>query len=400
MSVKTIVYCIVPRIGGTFNFYKNLRSALRPYGWNVLGVSSGEWECSHWQDEFADDGCIQVASRINDPVQIAKELVKWVSDNKVDIFIPMSSCIAASAVRHLPTSIHAVNRCNNITRYTYDIVCNNEHYISRIIATSKRQYNDLYEIRNISKERLVFIPHGLPVEAFNQVYKQRQINNKNLRLGYVGRLSHHDKGCLHLPELVANLAANDINFTLDIVGSGADEDKLKQKMSPFLKKDNIRFLGRKPNNEIPGLLKEIDVFLMPSHFEGFGFSLVEAMAAGCVPIASRISGVTDWIIKDNLTGYVVDKGNMKQMADYITKLYNDQRLLKAMSNEAATDSTKRFNLQVMGENYHKEFTKVLSEKSLVKERPWDEFTLDRAYQPTWRRFVPQNVKNWVRRLSA
>ena len=63
---------------------------------------------------------------------------------------------------------------------------------------------------------------------------------------------------------------------------------------------------------------------MPSRFEGFGFSLIEAMAAGCVPIVSRIHGVTDWIVEDGKTGFVCGIDKPREFAERLIQLSKDR----------------------------------------------------------------------------
>lgn len=393
-----IGYCIVPKIGGTFNFFCNLQAALLPHGWQVFGVSAGRRECDLWQEEFAVEGCVRVGGDVDDPLAAAQALVNWAERNDIRILIPMSSWIAASAVPHLPPTVRTVTRCGSITRHAYNIVTNNCPLVSRVIATSPRQYDDLSTKKGISKEKLAFIPHGLPLEAFSKVASSRRPVGGPVRLGYVGRLENQDKGCLYLPVLADQLERAKVPFVLDIVGSGPDEQMLRRRLRHKLKNGYVRMHGRRTNAEIPSLLSNMDIFVMPSHFEGFGFSLVEAMAAGCVPVASRIPSVTDWIIKEGQTGYVCPTGNMKAFAEAIRQLADDRDTLRLMSESAAGDVAFRFNLERMGRDYDKLFRQVLVEPpSKQGPRPWSEFRLDPAYAPTWRRFVPQAAKNWARR---
>ena len=81
------------------------------------------------------------------------------------------------------------------------------------------------------------------------------------------------------------------------------------------------------------------------NFEGFGFSLIEAMALGCVPVASKISGVTDWIVRHNETGRLCGIGRTTEFADAIECLARNRELLQRMSHQAAREAQERFSLE-------------------------------------------------------
>ena len=63
----------------------------------------------------------------------------------------------------------------------------------------------------------------------------------------------------------------------------------------------IEFLGILKQRELADVLRESDVFVLPSYFEGLGLVLIEAMACGCKVVCSEISGVTEWF-RENVPG--------------------------------------------------------------------------------------------------
>jgi len=78
-----------------------------------------------------------------------------------------------------------------------------------------------------------------------------------------------------------------------------------------------------PRENVPAVLAEADIYVFPSRYEGFGLSLVEAMACGCVPVASAIHGVTDTIVDDGGTGRLFPIGDWQRAADCIVRLTAD-----------------------------------------------------------------------------
>lgn len=81
-------------------------------------------------------------------------------------------------------------------------------------------------------------------------------------------------------------------------------------------------------------MHQADVFCMISHDETFGLVYIEAMAAGCITIASREDGF-DGIIKDGDNGFLCEAGNVEELTSIINKISNlDRSDLKRISENA------------------------------------------------------------------
>lgn len=399
MHRGTIAYCTVPKIGGTFNFYVLLRRALAPLGWEVLAAVPGRAANSLWDDEFADEGCVPIAADELDIQKISQALADWCVERKVDVLMPMSVQAAVSAIPHLPPQVRAVMRCSNITRHAYDIVSVHRSSVRRVVATSKRQYDDLRAGRGISLDKLRLIPHGVDLSAFEKAAQQRIPSPRKLRLGFVGRLANPSKGIFLIPKILQRLADADLNFEIIIVGDGPDRGRFSRDLSPFLLAGQARMVGGQPHEKIPEFLAEMDVLLMPSRFEGFGFSLIEAMAAGVVPIVSRIRGVTDWIVDEGTTGFVCPAHSAHAFADAARTLATTPDRLSLMSQSAQQAARERFSLERMGRDYDRLFREVVELPPLsAPPLDWAQFEPSKAFEPTFQRWIPQPLYGPLRAL--
>jgi glycosyltransferase involved in cell wall biosynthesis len=389
-----IAYCTVPKIGGTFNYFRNLRQALAPRGWKVLAPTVGRHLNQLWDEAYADGDCFRIAHDVEDPLTQAQQLVDWLQNNRIDAILPMSTAAAVAAIPHLPHSIIPLYRCSNITRHAYDIVTEHLAYVPRIIATSQRQWDDLHRYRRIPERQLSLIPHGTDTSLFEHAFRSRAASDGPLRLGYVGRLLESAKGVFLLPSILDHLERARVKHSLTIVGDGPDREGLSRRMGD---RPHVTWTGSQPNEKIPGFLAEMDLLLMPSRFEGFGFSLIEAMSAGVVPIVSRIRGVTDWIVDDGVSGFVCPIGEASEFAHRVARLGEDRSLLASMGQEAHTQAVRRFSIDRLGEDYLQLLTKLREDcPARPAPAPWNTFRPARGFEPTFRRWIPESWKGHLR----
>ena len=78
----------------------------------------------------------------------------------------------------------------------------------------------------------------------------------------------------------AELDRNVNDWELTVSGDGPDLAELKGRFAVAGMAERVEYLGWTDPNDVPGLMERHDVFLFPSRFEGFGKTLIEAMAGG------------------------------------------------------------------------------------------------------------------------
>jgi glycosyltransferase involved in cell wall biosynthesis len=113
------------------------------------------------------------------------------------------------------------------------------------------------------------------------------------RLVWVGRIEERVKRVSDLSPLVEALLSRGVDFTLDIVGDGPDAAMLRKSLEAQASAGVVRFHGWWEPDRIHRLLCDSDVLVLPSNSEGMPVVLMEALAAGCAVVASRVSGVED-----------------------------------------------------------------------------------------------------------
>lgn len=128
------------------------------------------------------------------------------------------------------------------------------------------------------------------------------------------------------------------DYYLKIVGEGTMRGALDAKIASIGAQDKVKLLGRLSRPEVMNVLDQSDVFILISRQEIFGLVYIEAMARGCIVVASRGEGM-EGIIEHGKNGFMCEAGNSKELADIIRKIQNmTDEGRKAISDAAIATS--------------------------------------------------------------
>jgi len=269
--------------------------------------------------------------------------------------------------------------------------------VDSVVAVSDRISLDLKRRTDLQNNKLTTIFNGIDVEQFKPTVN-RKCYQGPLRVIYLGRFEDGEKGIFFIPSVLKEAIKKGIEIRMDFVGYGTD----KEKLSVLLRKARVeifcRILEPVKRMECSTLLNNYDCILMPSRSEGCGYSLIEGMACGCVPVASNIWGSIGTIIEDNVSGFLVPVGDVKEFSKRLVQLYENRQLLFRMSSAAVERIRTRFTLEIMTKKYMEVFKKVLS-KPPLRQLPesLDNFKVPQVLRPRpWNR-LPQPLKNILRK---
>ncbi|MCF8383429.1 MAG: glycosyltransferase family 4 protein [Chlorobium sp.] len=149
----------------------------------------------------------------------------------------------------------------------------------------------------------------------------REKNGSMFIFGYLGRV-RHEKGLDILFEAFAQLSKKYNNTRLLIVGDGPDLPVLKETYGHESWWPYVLFAGEMPWENAMRYFFAVDAVVVPSRFEGFGLSAVEAMAASKPVIASRAGGLSE-IITHGLDGLLFQNGSNKELSAMMEVLLLD-----------------------------------------------------------------------------
>jgi glycosyltransferase involved in cell wall biosynthesis len=103
----------------------------------------------------------------------------------------------------------------------------------------------------------------------------------------------------------------------------------------------VRVIPSVPNSEIPSLLREMDVFVIPSEQEGLCIAGLEALASGCPVVSTRCGGPEEYV-QDGRTGTLVG-GEPEEMADAISSIVEDRARRSTLAEGARQLSEERYS---------------------------------------------------------
>ena len=136
------------------------------------------------------------------------------------------------------------------------------------------------------------------------------------------------------------LVNKEIPSKLLMVGDGPERHSIEELCRSLNIQDNVRFVGKQEQME--EIMAVSDIFLLPSEYESFGLSALEAMASRSLVISSNAGGLPE-IIEHGINGYMANVGDVESMAGYaIEILQNDAKLEKM--KDAAFAQAERFDI--------------------------------------------------------
>ena len=131
----------------------------------------------------------------------------------------------------------------------------------------------------------------------------------------------------------------EIPAALVMVGDGPERSAAEQEARDLGVHDHTYFLGKL--DAVAPLLASADLFLLPSESESFGLSALEALACGVPVVCSNAGGLSE-VVREGVTGYLRDVGDVEGMSAAALGVLKDQARWDAMSAAAAADARARF----------------------------------------------------------
>jgi len=168
-------------------------------------------------------------------------------------------------------------------------------------------------------DKIMVIENGVGDE-FLSIAAMREVPKKVINLLAIGSLIPR-KGMLYILEALAKLSEK-YAFILRLAGDGPLREQLENKARELGIDKQVEFLGSVDAEKIPLLLKQADLFVLASHWEGRPNAVLEAMATGLPVVASDIDGVNELVV-DGQTGLLFRDGDSEALRGCIERIMGD-----------------------------------------------------------------------------
>lgn len=197
----------------------------------------------------------------------------------------------------------------------------------RVVVLSRAE---LASFRDIAPAAPVeVIANGIDCAAYRKYNRVAADPAAPLRLAYIGRLAP-GKGLRETIEGLAAARNSGVEARLTIAGTGPEEPRLRRWARDAGVEDAVTFAGPAHGEQKARLLSQSDALVLASYSEGLPYALLEAMAAGVVPIVTPVGGVPD-VFTEGEHGFFVAPRSSAAIAEAIAKLARERRLLARLS---------------------------------------------------------------------
>ena len=158
-------------------------------------------------------------------------------------------------------------------------------------------------------------------------------------------------------------------WTLDFIGNGPNEVKMKILASDLGLQDRVNFLGSR--SDVKNQLSHAQIFALTTHYEGLPRSIIEAMRAGLPVVATDVSGIPEQV-EDGSNGFLVPKGDVDALAKRMHEIIASSELRRQMGAESRRRYERLFRFESMFDrtfNVYESVIKSKKEPVLSQEAP-------------------------------
>lgn len=230
-------------------------------------------------------------------------------------------------------------------------------HIDRVITVSEILNRNVCATCPVAPEKVITIHHALDMDKYApdrcdraSTRRDLEISDDTLVIGSVGRLSPgkgYEDFLYAARKVLDQRPGRDIRFLIVGTASYGEEkyfETIRKLVHTLGLQDSVVFTGFR--TDIPALLHAMDIFVFPSHAEGLGATLIEAMAMGVASVSTLSDGTLD-ILTDGDTGLAFAPGDSTGLAQVTLRLIHDSALRTRLGLAGQRRARQEFDLKVM-----------------------------------------------------
>ena len=325
-------------------------------------VTGGEHLAAVFQKEGIESTALNFS--IKKLPQLMKKLQQFIKQHDIDIvhahdnMASMSAYLTKKRYRLKVKVISHIHNCypwlegNGINKkidqwvrpkYDYNITC------GKIVYNYYEQYAPYF-----NEEKTTILSNAIdmsllgrtPQSKIDELKEKFKISSHQTIIGYIGRLSEQ-KGMIPFIKELANYKEQFSECQFLIVGTGEQEDEIKQLIKTLELESLFIFTGFQ--EDVYPFYQLIDIFFLPSLYEGLPMVLLEAMGSG-VPTVSMDVGSISEVIIDEQTGYLIEPENRVNLIQRLIELTSSSEQCKQFGVAGWKQVKTKFNIKTYNES--------------------------------------------------
>jgi glycosyltransferase involved in cell wall biosynthesis len=373
-SRRVIVPCLDWSLSGVHTVTEALGTELIARGWDyrllftrgtigVIDDSSTHWGLPRLPYEFLD------VSRCHNARDRWAALIQHFERQAPCIFLATFDDFANAIAPALSDRVGVVGWLQSDEAHYYESAYRLGRYWNATVCVSQHILETVTALNPALGPHACVI-HNTTVRC-DQVVKERALRTgRRLDLVYVGRLVQYQKRILDIIPLVRELERAQVPYRFTLIGTSTPDDlhtTIKKELAEQCATGRVRLTGPLDHRSTCETLAAQDVFVLLSDFEGMPVSLVEAMAAGCVPVVAHVKSGVPELVRHDVNGLILAGRDYHAWAAALAGLARDPGRLARLSQAARQTIVEQFSVEALADRFEAVFTGVLQD---IGEGTW------------------------------
>jgi glycosyltransferase involved in cell wall biosynthesis len=260
-----------------------------------------------------------------------------------DLINALISLKNGKKVRTIHSERYRGHQPEKIGRIWNDLIKNRFSAHITISGTVNDKFISVY---GLTQSKTHLIPVAVDKQFYTNGSQRTLIGKTEIKFGMIGRLVRL-KGHLDALQVIGEIRNLGNMVSLQIAGDGEMKDEIQKKILAQ-NLTYVKMVGMLDSKELVSFIRDIDILLMPSQYEGLPISMMQAMAMGVPVIGYNVSGIKDLL---NLGGgELVVKDDKKMMKDKIKGIINNDAIYRKYSQEAINISMP-YNIETIAKSH-------------------------------------------------
>lgn len=212
----------------------------------------------------------------------------------------------------------------------------------RVLVQGSNWLNDLDRV-GICRSRVRVVANWIPPQKCIVKVPRKTVSGRPIRFVFVGWLVE-EKGLMELFQACQSMYEKGLQFRLTVIGGGTLEESLRERIAVAGLVDVVSIKGWIEPGDVSGHMMAADVFVLPTYYEGFPNTLIEAFAAGLPAISTTVGAIPD-SLSNGYNGYLIPPRDPVALENAMATYIRNSDLVEQHSKNALTVVEDKHNFR-------------------------------------------------------